>query len=300
MNLARAQRAIGPFVEAAPTLAVLTLLVLAGWLAARWVLYFAAPAEVPAVSGRERVPLGVAAQALSDAHLFGVAPAGAGGDAVSNLNIKLRGVFASRADAASMAIINTGDRDETARVGGEIVPGVVLEAVHPEYVMLRRNGALERVNLEEPQRIAAAPRAPPQRRAQASSPAPQTALLAPPRGPAARFQRPEPYAPVGDVPTEPAPVAAPAPPQAPPPAPVPTPGAPGASPGLVIQSVPPGSLLERVGLQPGDVVRSVNGEVVTSEADVARILQSRGLQGPFTAEVQRGGVVVPISVNAPR
>lgn len=300
MNLARARRVIGPFVDAAPTLAVLALLVLAGWLAARWVLYFAAPVEAAAVSGRERVQLGVAAQALSDAHLFGVALAGAGGEAVSNLNIKLKGVFASRADAPSMAIVNTGDRDETAHVGGEIVPGVVLEAVHPHHVMLRRNGVLERVNLEEPQRTAVAPvpRAPP-RRAQVSSPAPQTSLLAPARS-AARFQRPEPYAPVGDVPTEPTPVAAPTPPQAPPPVPVPAPGVPGASQGLVIQSVPPGSLLERFGLLPGDVVRSVNGEVVTSEADVARILQSRGLQGPFTAEVQRGGVTVPISVNAQR
>jgi general secretion pathway protein C len=297
VNLARARRVVGPFVDAAPTLAVLALLVLAGWLAARWVLYFAAPVEAPAVSGRERVQLGVAAQALSDAHLFGVAPAGAGGEAVSNLNIKLKGVFASRADAPSMAIINTGDRDETARVGGEIVPGVVLEAVHPRHVMLRRNGALERVNLEEPQRAAAAPvpRAAP-RRAQALTQAPQTPLQGPARSPAARFQRPEPYAPVGDVPTEPTPVAAPAPP----PAPVPAPGVPGASQGLVIQSVPPGSLLERFGLLPGDVVRSVNGEAVRSEADVARILQGRGLQGPFTAEVERGGATVPISVNAQR
>jgi S1-C subfamily serine protease len=68
----------------------------------------------------------------------------------------------------------------------------------------------------------------------------------------------------------------------------------------VIQSVPPGSLLERFGLLPGDVVRSVNGEAVRSEADVARILQGRGLQGPFTAEVERGGATVPISVNAQR
>jgi type II secretory pathway component PulC len=294
VNLARARRVVGPFVDAAPTLAVLALLVLAGWLAARWVLYFAAPVEAPAVSGRERVQLGAAAQALSDAHLFGVAPAGAGGEVVSNLNIKLKGVFASRADAPSMAIINTGDRDETARVGGEIVPGVVLEAVHPHHVMLRRNGALERVNLEEPQRaVASVPRAAP-RRAPALTQAPQTALPAPARSPAARFQRPEPYAPVGDVATEPTPVAAPAPP------PAPAPGVPGASPGLVIQSVPPGSLLERFGLLPGDVVRTVNGEVVQSEADVARILQARGLQGPFTAEVERGGATVPITVNAQR
>ena len=305
MNLARAQRALGPLVDAAPTLALLALLILAGWFAARWVLYFAAPAEAPAVSGRERVQVGVAAQALADAHLFGIAPAGAGGEAVSNLNIKLKGVFAGGANASSIAIINSGDRDETARVGGEIVPGVVLETVHPQHVMLRRNGALERVNLEEPQPAAAAPvpRAPRPRRAQVSNPVPQPGIAAPAPGSTAGFQRPEPNAPVGDVASEPAPVAAPAPLQGPvtaPGAPI-APAAPGGAPqGLVIQSVPPGSLLERFGLLPGDVVRSVNGEVVTSEADVARILQSRGLQGQFTAEVQRGGVTVPISVNAQR
>jgi hypothetical protein len=44
----------------------------------------------------------------------------------------------------------------------------------------------------------------------------------------------------------------------------------------------------------------VNGEAVASEADVARILQSRGMQGPFTAEVQRGGATVPLTVDAQR
>lgn len=266
MNLARAQRAIGPLVEAAPKLAVLALLVLAGWLAARWVLYFAAPVEVPTVPGHERVQLGVAAQALSDAHVFGAASAGAGSPATSNLNIKLKGVFASRADAPGMAIVNSGDRDATARVGSEIVPGVVLEAVHPQYVMLRRNGSLERVNLEEPQRTAVAPaprappgRAPPGRAAQQSSPAPQPGIETP--------------------------------------APAPAQSAPGASQGLMIQSVPPGSLLERIGLQPGDVVRTVNGEGVSSEADVARILQSLGPQATLTAEVQRGNATIPIAVN---
>jgi len=276
MILARAQRAIGPLVEAAPTLAVLALLVLAGWLAARWVLYFAAPAEAPAVPGRERVPLGVTAQMLSDAHLFGVAAAGAGGQTMSNLNIKLKGVFAMRADAPSMAIVNTGDRDETVRAGSEIVPGVILEAVHPQYVMLRRNGSLERVNLEEPQRMAVAP-----------------APRASPRRPAAQVLSPAPQPGIAPPAPSPAPLAAP-------PAPAPVQGVPGPSQGLVIQGVPPGSLLERFGLQPGDVIRSVNGESVGSEADVARIVQAQGLQGTFTAEVQRGGVTVPVTVNAPQ
>ncbi len=271
MNLARARRVVDPLVEAVPTLAVLALLVLAGWLAARWLLYFAAAVEGPAVPRLERVQLGAAAQALSDAHLFGTAPVGARGEAVSTLNIKLKGVLAGGANAPTMVIVNTGDRDETARVGGEIVPGVVLDAVHPRHVVLRRNGALERLDLQEPEIVAVAPppRVPP-RRARTSSPAP---VAAPAPAPGS--------------------VAAPGAPDAP--------AAPGGAPqGLVIQSVPPGSLLERFGLMPGDVVRSVNGEVVTSEADVARILQSRGLQGPFTAEVQRGDVTVPISVNAQR
>jgi S1-C subfamily serine protease len=70
--------------------------------------------------------------------------------------------------------------------------------------------------------------------------------------------------------------------------------------GLVITAIPPGSLLERIGLQPGDVIRSVNGEAVATEADVARIVQGRGLQAPLTAEVQRGGITVPINVTAPQ
>jgi S1-C subfamily serine protease len=67
--------------------------------------------------------------------------------------------------------------------------------------------------------------------------------------------------------------------------------------GVVIQMVPPGSILASLGLQPGDIVQSVNGERVTSEADVARILQQRGMQGSFTAEVQRGGTTIPLAVS---
>jgi general secretion pathway protein C len=289
----------------APTLATLALLVLGGFLAARWVAYFAAPADAPPPA-LERPQLGAAAQALAGAHLFGVA---ATGETVSTLNVKLRGVFAGGGTGTGFAIVNAGGRDQATRIGGEVVPGVTLESVHAGHVVLRRAGHLERVNLEE--RISAqAPAAAP-RYAQAAPPAPRPAPApaagaAPPApqpsGPGARFKRPEPYAPVGDVPTEPQPAPpATAPSSAPAPkAPAPRPTS-GAGPqGLVIQDVPPGSLLERIGLLPGDVVRSVNGEAVASEADVARVLQSRSTQGSFTAEVQRGGMTVPIAVSAQR
>ncbi len=283
--------------RAAPTVALLAVLVLAGWLAGRWALYFMAPAESPQAPPRSRVQLGAAAQALADAHLFGVATTLAGGEVLSNLNIKLRGVLAG---TTGLAILNTGDRDQTARVGGEVVPGVVLEAVHAGHVLLRRNGALERVNLEERQPLAAAPAAPaPPRRARsrgAAPPEPPAATPSPRAG--ARFHRPEPYAPVGDQPTEPPPAMVPAPQPAPGAAPPPSPSAAGR--GLLVTAVPPGSLLERIGLQPGDVVRSVSGDAVANEADVARIVQSRALDGALTVEVQRGGMTVPLTVKLQR
>jgi len=280
----------------APTAAMLAALVAAGWLVGRWVLYFATPVETPPAAPRERVQLGLAAQALAEAHLFGVAATRAGGEIVSSLNIKLRGVLAG---PTGFAILNTGDRDQTARVGGEVVPGVVLESVHARHVVLRRNGALERVNLEERQALAmaTAPQEPARRARTKGVAAPEPAAPRATSRPGARFQRPEPYAPVGDVPTEP-PAAAPAPPPAPVVAPPAGTGA--AAKGLVIGAVPPGSLLERIGLQPGDVIRSVNGEAVATEADVARILQSRGPQSPVAAEVQRGGITLPINITAQR
>jgi general secretion pathway protein C len=304
VNFVRVRRLVAPLIDVAPTLA---LIVVAGWLAARWLLYFAAPSEPLPPPTRERPQLGAAAQTLAAAHLFGVAPAG---ETVSSLNVKLRGVFAGGGTGTGYAIVNAGGRDEATRIGAEIVSGVTLEAVHAGHIVVRRGGALERVDLEE-RTSAQAPAAPPPRYAQATPPARRsvpasTESVAPPppqsSGPGAQVRRPEPNTPAGDVPTEaqpPAPASAPA---SKAPAPRPLPGAQSSAPpqGLVIQDVPPGSLLERIGLQPGDVVRSVNGEAVSSEADVARVLQQRGMQGSFTAEVQRGGMTVPIAVSSQR
>jgi S1-C subfamily serine protease len=93
------------------------------------------------------------------------------------------------------------------------------------------------------------------------------------------------------VPTEP-----------PPSAPLVVPSAPSgtAGKGSVVTAMPPGGLLERIGLQPGDVIRSVSGEEVATEADVLRIMQSRGAEGTFTVEVQRGGMTLPLTVDTLR
>ncbi len=318
MRFLRARTAYLAITRAAPTFLLLVLVVVGGWLAARWAVYFVAPSEAPGAPPRERLGLSAAGQGIADGHLFGAVSSGSG-EAVSNLNLKLKGVFSG--GASGIAILNAGGKDEATRVGSELVPGVTLESVHAQHVMLSRNGARERLNLEERVgarvQVAAALRRPqqsPQTAVVAPSPSAPGATLGatpsvtpgapPPRSPGAGFQRPEPYAPVSDVATG---VPAPAPPpDAPPPLSVaPAPGAASAPPpivtssadGVVIQTVPPGSMLARLGLQPGDVVRSVNGERVTSEAEVARVLQQRGMQGSFSAEVLRGGTVFPIAVG---
>jgi general secretion pathway protein C len=282
--------------RALPAAALVAALALGAWLAAGWFVYFSTPPVVPATPARETVTIAAATQTVADAHLFGVAPA-AGGIAMSTLNVKLRGVFAGAGGAPGHAIVNTGGRDQSAAVGAEIAPGVALESVHARHIVLKRNGVFERVNLEErpilaqaaprpaPPPVAAPPPATPPAPAPGAAPAPQQQRT----GPGARFQRPEPYAPVSDVPTEPAP-ATPAPPK---------PAAPqSAAQGLVVSSVPAGSLLERIGLQPGDVVKSINGQPVANEADVARVLKDRSLLAPVNAEVVRGGAIVPITVSA--
>lgn len=279
-----------------PAASLVAALALGAWLGAGWFVYFTTPPVVPGSPQRDRVTIAAATQTVAGAHVFGDA-AVAGGMAVSTLNVKLRGVFAGTGGAPGYAIVNTGGRDQAASAGTEISPGVALESVHARHIVLKRNGVFERVNLEERPVLAqasprpaapppgAAPAPPPPAAAPGAAPTPQQ----PRTGPGARFQRPEPYAPVGDVPTEPAP-ATPAAPK--PPAPQ------GSAQGLVVSSVPAGSLLERIGLQPGDVVKSVNGQPVANEADVARVLKDRSVLAPVNAEIVRGGAVVPIAVSA--
>ena len=308
--------------RAAPAILFVLLVTLAGWLAARWTMYWLTPTETPAVRPNERVALDAVAQIVAEARLFGAARVGG---MVSNLNIKLKGVFADEGAPSGWAILNSGGKDETAQAGREIAPGVMLESVHPRHVVVRRDGALERVNLEE-RRIGATAAAtplytPPSPVPPAAASLPSVVTPASSLGQGSmlpRYRRGEPMAPVADQPTD-APPALPRyrrgepmapvadqPADAPPAQPPQQAGIPAApqvasSPqGLVVQTVPPGSMLERLGLQPGDVVRSVNGEQVRSEADVVRIVQSRGLQASYSAEVLRGGQTIALAVNVPR
>lgn len=76
------------------------------------------------------------------------APAALGEDAPeTTLNLVLKGL---RAGPDGMAIIQTPDRSErNYYIEDAIVSGAVLEAVNPGYAVIRRNGALERLTLDD-------------------------------------------------------------------------------------------------------------------------------------------------------
>lgn len=275
---------------------------IAAWLGTEWFWHFSnantgarpsGPAQV-----RPRVDMANAAEVVAGAQLLGAPKAAVTTTQVSTLNIKLKGVFAGNPARPAFAIVNTGTRDEFALAGRELMPGVMLDSVHASHVLLNRNGTIERVNLEErPMSAGGAPRLSPA--LMAPRPAPRVTPPPPPVNP--------PAAPAMNAPGAPGP--GPAPPA--------QPGSPsvnlnnltpqtnfgriGMRPdGVAVEAAPPGSMLATLGLQPGDVIRSVNGQPVTNEGDLARIYQQSMGNPSVQAEVVRDGKVVPLQAQLRR
>lgn len=274
---------------------------IAAWLGTEWFWHFSGNNTAARTGGpvqsKPRVDMANAAEVVAGTQLFG-APKAAASTAtqVSTLNIKLKGVFAGDPNRPAFAIVNTGSRDEFALAGRELMPGVKLDSVHASHVLVNRNGNIERVNLEErPLTSSSTPRLSP-------------ALMAP--RPVPRVTPPPPPA----NPPQPPAMNAPGQPGAPANA---QPGAPsvnlnsvtpqtnfgriGVRPeGVAVEAAPPGSMLANLGLQPGDIIRSVNGQAVANEADLARIAQQAAANPSVQAEVMRNGKVVPLQAQLRR
>lgn len=233
-----------------PQLATVVLLLLLAWLMARAIWLFATPREVvvppgeaPAIDARQ------AANRIASAHLFGVA--GEAGPAetaqVSNLNLKLKGVFAYTRDSPAYAIVNTGQqRDESFRVGEQITPGVALHAVHPTHILIKRAGQVERVNLEERPGAGGAPAArQPQFRLNVPQTAPGSFSLSKSEL-TTSLNDPKQFANLGRLNV--------------------SPGG-----GVIVEEVPPGSLADKLGLQVGDIIKTVNGTAISTPLDLSRL-----------------------------
>ena len=253
------------------SLIVGVLLVVLAWQLAYWFWRFSAPPPRPAVGAE---PASVDPAAI--ARLFGAAPpAGSTATASASSGLRLKGVVAPTPGVAASAIFSTGSgRDIAVYIDREVQPGVKLVEVHPDHAVVSRNGARERIDLEAARSVAKAPAA--GARTQgfriniARTGTNSFALSRKELDDALRDPNQLNY--LGQI------------------------GQPPGG-GVRMDAAPPGSLAQKLGLQPGDVIRKVNGQVVASPGDLARLYTQFATLSAITAEVQRGGSTVQLAYS---
>ena len=261
-----------PRASIAGTLLMVVLVVLLAWQLAYWFWRFAAPAPRAVVSAPS-----TAIDMAAVARLFGAAPpAGSAAAASAGSGLKLKGVVAPTPGIAASAIFSTGSgRDISVYIDNEVQPGIRLVDVRPDHVILSRGEVHERIDLETARSIAKGPAANDARtrgfrinvaRAGANSFAFSRKEL----DDALRDPNQLNYlGQIGQLPGG----------------------------GVRMEQAPPGSLAQKLGLQPGDVIRQVNGQAVASPGDLARLYTQFGTLSAIQAEVQRGGNTLQLSYS---
>ncbi len=115
-------------------------------LLAHWTWVFVAPAAIG--PSAYATPSLAAGDGAPKRHLFGAAH-GAQAEAVSSSKLKLVGVASPTARQGGRAVfVLESGKSKAARSGESIAPGTTLREVHPDHVLVERNGALERITLE--------------------------------------------------------------------------------------------------------------------------------------------------------
>jgi len=231
-------------------------------------LIMAPPTPAPQANTFSLQPLlaahlfGQASQELTDGRLDNLP--------ISSLNLVLNGVIAS--DNGGYALISAnGQAQESFAVGQSISGGAVLQAVYPDRVVIQRNGALESLILEGEDKSAPSQWAAP---TPANRPAPvangnvvqeisnnhyvvQRDQLA------AQMRTPE-FLSQATM-------------------------APATNGGFLVRTLQPGSIYQKLGLRPGDVIRTVNGQAINSAEDAMRLYQQVANLSSVQIEVLRGG-----------
>ena len=242
--------------------AVLTLVL--AWQLVHWTWALVVPEESRAPS----MAAGSGVDLPAIARLFG-SPGAPATDA-----LVLKGVVAPTPGVAASAIFGsrTG-RDVSVYIGGELSPGLKLTQVAPDHVVMSRNGVDERVDLALAQPTASA--------ARPGSPAAHGFHLDVSRTgenvfALSRHQLDEALRDPGQLQYL-GQIAMPR------------------GGGVRMEAAPPGSLAAKLGLRPGDVIRSVNGQQIASTGDLARLYQQFGTLSRIQAQVQRGSSTVDLS-----
>jgi general secretion pathway protein C len=254
----------------AGTLLVVALTLVLAWQLAHWTWVFLAP---PASAPPRDAPASAAVDLAAIGKLFGAsAPSGAAATTVDGLVLK--GVVAPTPGVAASAIFAPpAGRDVSVFIGGEVRPGVTLVEVDPDHVIVSRSGVRERVDLAERRSTA------PSSRGRnlgtrgfhidvARTGANRFALSRKELDQALRDPSQLQY--LGQI------------------------GMPRGG-GVRMEAAPAGSLAAKLGLRPGDLIRKVNGQSVSSTGDLARLYQQFATLTQIQAEVQRGNETLHLS-----
>jgi len=268
-----------------------------------WLAVDAAAPPAPPSIATNALPASTApAASLSRWHLFGNAlPTGDNRALASvapdtGLDLLLRGVFAGDDPRDGHAIIaaRDGSNERAVRTGEEVTPGVTIDSIYPDRVMLSHDGALEALRLPEPEaRTPTTAANAPRGTLRNTSPTPPVASASPSFvnpvmslgganlaqvGKAAGLQ-PAQLAQLASQVTA---------------APVVEDGK------IVGVRVQPGSdpeLFTRLGLQAGDIVTAVNGIALDSPTRAQEIAQTLSASGAARVTVRRGGRVENLTVS---
>lgn len=257
----------------------LLLLALLAWQLARLVWAIVTP--VSPLGAWRPADTGVAVAApgiLGGFDPFFRLSADSGAAVVTDLDLKLYGVRADQATGRGSAIVGLPDgRQSSLAVGEQIVPGVTLQAVRMDGVTILRGGVPQQLFLDQ-SRPAHALGADP---VGAGPPPPPIIGLSRPSGGS--------DAPAGIVPSALAAQIGAAPRIA---------G--GRIDGFTLQPRGDGAAFRAAGLQPGDVLVTINGARVLNADNVAALPDLIGHGPQATLEVERGGRIVPLSVTIAR
>src|SRR5262249_29681690 len=233
--------------RALPTAAVVAALFFLSWALAQGTWRIVQPGS-PAVTHGGAEPLDLSV--LTRAQLFGAvaAPQSEASLAPTNLNLTLTGVMARPVGGCALVIVQ-GQPESAFCTGEEPTPGVRLDKVERDHIVIARNGALETVPLKDIDKHANLIAPPP----------PPAGPIVQPTGTGAVVDRRQLQQQMGKPEFLSQALI------------VPNPGG-----GFLVRQIQPGSLYEKLGLHPGDVIKNVNGQALTSMDDVMRLYQQFG------------------------
>ena len=214
------------------------------------------------------------AQVVTAANLFGPGSSVPAADArPTSLNLRLKGVYAASGDFSGFAIISVDGRPDIGIVkGSEIKPGVKLDAVNVDHILIVHDGLVERVDLGSAKASPVVPgqlatgqsvhvQALPGSRFSVSR-GEFTSLLADPRQVAM-------LAMLGTHPGG----------------------------GIVINDSLDAALMGKLGLRQGDIIQKINGQTIAGKDDLLKVVMESPATNEVSVEGTRGGLPLRLTYN---